>query len=191
MSMSDDSFASESLTTECVLSSNEISYSLRSLIDTEAANYSFIDEVIVQIVCDQLQIKSLTLIKAKSIREFNNHYAKKLITHVIYLNLTIQDHTVDIASMLITWLEQHQMILEKTWMNKTDLVINMQINFLQFSNFNSRLTVLLLSKRTTLKQKSLTFTHILKRSFTSVTSQSSQKSFSFNQFNEKSVKQIE
>jgi len=42
-----------------------------------------------------------------------------------------------------------------------------------------------------LKQKSLTFTHILKRSFTSVTSQSSQKSFSFNQFNEKSVKQIE
>ena len=45
-SMSDDSFASESLTTECVLSSNEISYSLKSLIDTEAADYSFIDEVI-------------------------------------------------------------------------------------------------------------------------------------------------
>jgi len=76
-------------------------------------------------------------------------------------------------------------------MNKTNLVIDMQINFLQFSNFNSRLTVLFLSERTTLKQKSLTFTHILKRSFTSVTSQSSQKSFSFNQFNEKSVKQIE
>jgi len=37
----------------------------------------------------------------------------------------------------------------------------------------------------------LTSTHILKRSFTSVTSQSSQKSFSFNQFNEKSVKLIE
>ncbi len=43
MSMSDDSFASESLTTECVLSSNEISYSLKSLIDIEAADYSFID----------------------------------------------------------------------------------------------------------------------------------------------------
>jgi len=42
-----------------------------------------------------------------------------------------------------------------------------------------------------LKQKSLTSTHILKRSFTSVTSQSSQKSFSFNQFNEKSVKLVE
>ena len=130
MSMSNDFFASESLTTECVLSSNEISYLLKLLIDTEAADYSFINEVIAQIVCDQLQIKSLTLIKAKSIREFDNHYAKKLITHVIYSNLMIQDHTVNIASMLITQLEQHQMILGKTWMNKTDLVIDMQIDSL-------------------------------------------------------------
>ncbi len=94
MSMSDDSFASESLTTECVLSSNEISYSLKSLIDIEAADYSFIDEVIAQIVCDQLQIELLTLIKAKSIREFDDHYAKKLITHVIYSNLTVQDYMI-------------------------------------------------------------------------------------------------
>ncbi len=89
ISMSNDSFASESLTTEYVLSSNEINYSLKSLIDIEAADYLFIDEVITQIVYDQLQIKSLTLIKAKSIREFNDHYVKKFITHVIYLNLTV------------------------------------------------------------------------------------------------------
>jgi len=89
MSSSDDFFASKSLTIECVLSSNEISYSLKLLIDTEAADYSFIDELIAQNVCDYLQIKLLTLIKAKSIRKFDNHYAKKLITHVIYLNLTV------------------------------------------------------------------------------------------------------
>ncbi len=105
MSMSDDSFASESLITECVLSSNEISYSLKSLINIEAADYSFINEVIAQIFCDQLQIESLTLIKAKSIREFDNHYAKKHIIHVIYLNLTVQDHTIDTASRLITQLD--------------------------------------------------------------------------------------
>ncbi len=190
-SMSNDSFASESLITECVLSSNKISYSLKSLIDIEAADYSFIDEVIAQIVCDQLQIESLTLIKAKSIRKFDDHYAKKLITHVIYLNLTVQDHTIDTASMLITQLDQHQMILEKTWMNKTDLVIDMQINSLRFSNFtsNHKSIVLLTSNKTITKQKSLTSTHILKRSFT--TSQLSLKSLSFNQFNEKSVKLIE
>jgi len=114
MSMSDDSFASESLTIECVLFSKEISYSLKSLIDIKAADYSFIDEVIAQIVSDQLQIELLTLIKAKSIREFDDHYAKKLIIHAIYSNLTVQDHTIDIAFMLITRLNQHQMILEKT-----------------------------------------------------------------------------
>ncbi len=78
------------------------------------------------------------------------------------------------------------MILKKTWMNKINLVIDMQINFLWFSNFNSSISksiVLLLSHKTILKQKSLTFTHILKRSTIFVT-------LSFNQFKEKSVEQL-
>ncbi len=139
------------------------------------------------------QIKSLTLIKAKSIREFDDHYAKKLITHVIYSNLTVQDHMIDTTSMLITRLNQHQMILKKTWMNKINLVIDMQINSLRFSNFilNQKSIVLFTSNKIITKQKSLTSTHILKRSFTFVTSQSRQKSLSFSQFNEKSVKLIE
>jgi len=113
MSSSDDLFTSKSLTIECVLFSNEISYLLKSLIDIKAADYSFIDEVIAQIVYDQLQIELLTLIKAKSIQEFNDHYAKKFITHIIYSNVNVQDHMIDTASMLITQLNQHQMILEK------------------------------------------------------------------------------
>ncbi len=74
ISMLNDSFASESLTTECVLSSNEISYLLKSLIDIEAADYSFIDEVITQIVYDQLlwlwlkrsQFENLTIIMLRN-----------------------------------------------------------------------------------------------------------------------------
>ncbi len=75
-------------------------------------------------------------------------------------------------------------------MNKINLVIDMQIDFLRFSNFtlNSKSIVLFTSNKTITKQKSLTSTHILKRFFT--TSQFSLKSFSFNQFNEKSVKLI-
>ncbi len=100
---------------------------------------------------------------------------------------------IDITFMLITWLNQNQMILEKTWMNKISLVIDMWIDFLRFSIFTSsqKSTVLLSSNKTIMKQKSLISTHILKRSFTFVTSQLSQKSLSFNQFNEKSVKLIE
>ncbi len=75
-------------------------------------------------------------------------------------------------------------------MNKIDLVIDMQTDFLRFSNFtlNSKSIVLLTSNKTITKQKSLTSTHILKRSFT--ISQLSLKSPSFSQFNEKSVKLI-
>ncbi len=89
MSSSKDFFTSKSLTIECVLFSNEISYSLKSLIDSEATDYSFIDKLIAQNVYDYLQIESLSLIKLKSIKEFNDHYAKKLITHAIYSNLTV------------------------------------------------------------------------------------------------------
>ncbi len=126
MSSSNDFFVLKSLTIKCVLSSNEISYSLKSLIDTEAADYSFIDELIAQNVCDHLQIESLSLIKLKSIRKFNDYYAKKLITHAIYLNLTVQDYMKRFISMLITWLSQHQMIFEKTWMNKIEIMIDMR-----------------------------------------------------------------
>ncbi len=77
------------------------------------------------------------------------------------------------------------MILEKTWMNKINLVIDMWINFLQFSNFNSfilKSIILFSSHKTILKQKSLTSTHILKRSTIFITS-------FFSQFKEKSVEQ--
>jgi len=107
ISSSNDLFALKFLTIKCILFSNEINYLLKSLIDTKAADYSFIDELIAQNVCDHLQIESLSLIKLKSIREFNDHYAKKFITYAIYSNLTVQDHMKRFASMLITQLSQH------------------------------------------------------------------------------------
>ncbi len=77
------------------------------------------------------------------------------------------------------------MILEKTWMNKINLVIDMQIDFLQFLNFNStsqKLIALFSSNKSITKQKSLTSTHILKRFFTFITFQFSQ--------NKKSIEQL-
>ncbi len=187
MSSLNDFFASKSLTTECVLSSNEISYSLKLLIDIEAADYSFIDELIAQNVYDHLQIKSLSLIKLKSIREFDDHYAKKLITHAIYSNLTVQDHMKRFVFMLITRLNQHQMILEKTWMNKIEMTIDMRNNRLQFSSFEAyikasikaHLIFLSVIKKIAIEQKSSTSTQILKRFISSVITWLSEKSSSF------------
>ncbi len=77
-------------------------------------------------------------------------------------------------------------------MNKINLVIDMQINSLRFSNFISsqKLIVLFSSHRIITKQKSLTSTYILRRSFTFVIFQLSQKSLSFDQSKEKFVKLI-
>ncbi len=155
MSSSDDFFASKSLTIECVLFRNEISYSLKSLIDIEAADYSFIDELIAQNVYDHLQIESLSLIKLKSIREFNDYYVKKLITHAIYLNLTVQDYMKRFVFMLITRLDQHQMILEKTWMNKIKMIIDMKDNRLQFSSFEAHIKASIKAHSTVLSSKKI------------------------------------
>ncbi len=186
MSSSNNFFASKSLTTECVLSSNEISYSLKSLIDTEAVDYSFIDELIAQNVCDHLQIELLSLIKLKSIRRFNDYYAKKLITHAICSNLTVQDHMKRFVFILITRLSQHQMILEKTWMNKIEMTIDMRNDRLQFLSFKAHIKtfikahlIVLLNKKIAIEQKSSIFTQILKRSISSVVTQLSEKLSSF------------
>ncbi len=185
-SSSDDLFAPEPLTTECVLSSNEISYSLKSLIDTGAAGYSFIDELTAQNVCDHLQIESLPLTKPKPIRGFDGHYAKKFITHAIYSNLTVQDHMERSVSMLITRLGQHQMILGKTWMNKTGVTIDMRDDRLQFSSSEAHIkasikahSAVLSSKKIAIEQKSSISTQILKRSTSSVATRLSEKSSSF------------
>jgi len=180
-----DLFAPEPLTTECVLSSNEISYSLKSLIDTEAAGYSFIDELTAQNVCDHLQIEPLPLTKPKPIRGFDDHYAKKLIIHAIYSNLTVQDHMERSAPMLITRLGQHQMILGKTWMNKTEMTIDMRDDRLQFPSSEAHIkdstkahSAVLPSKKIAIEQKSSTPTQILKRSTPSVATRLSEKSSS-------------
>ncbi len=186
MSSLNDFFASKSLTTECVLSSNEINYSLKSLIDTEAADYSFIDELIMQNVYDHLQIESLSLIKLKSIRKFDDYYAKKLITHAIYSNLTVQNHMKRFVFMLITRLNQHQMILEKTWMNKIKMTIDIKDDRLQFFSFKAHIkafikvhSTVLSSKKIAIEQKSSISIQILKRFIFSVITQLSEKSSSF------------
>ncbi len=183
MSSSNDLFALKSLTIECVLSSNKINYSLQSLIDIEAADYSFIDELIAQNVCDHLQIESLSLIKLKSIRKFDDRYAKKLITHAIYSNLTVQDHMKRFVFMLIIQLSQHQMILEKTWMNKIKITIDMRNDRLQFSDSKTHIDASSISlsviKKIAIKQKSLISTQILKTSISSVVIRLSEKSSSF------------
>ncbi len=91
------------------------------------------------------------------------------------------------ASMLITRLSQHQMILEKTWMNKIEMIIDMRDDRLQFSSFETHIKAsikahlisLSIIKKIVIEQKSSTSTQILKRFISSVVIRLSEKSSSF------------
>ncbi len=75
------------------------------------------------------------------------------------------------------------MILEKTWMNKIEIMIDMRNNRLQFSDskthINASSTLLSVIKKIAIEQKSSISTQILKRSTSSVVTRLSEKSSSF------------
>jgi predicted aspartyl protease len=104
---------------------------LKTLIDTGATGYGFIDERTAQDVCSTLSIQPNPLSRPKPIRGFDGHLAKP-ITHAIYPSLTIQSHSERTAPLLITRLGQHPMILGKTWLNTHGVLIDMRHDRLIF-----------------------------------------------------------
>lgn len=97
---------------------------LRALLDTGATGYSFIDEVVAQIVCNGFGIEPVCLLKPKPLRGFDGQRAEP-ITHAIYPSLSVQHHTENTAPMLITKLGHYQAILGKPWMNVQGVALDM------------------------------------------------------------------
>jgi hypothetical protein len=54
------------------------------------------------------------------VKKYNEKRSKD-ITHVIYLFMIIQNHTKSFISMMIIKLDQHSIILKKSWMKKHDV----------------------------------------------------------------------
>ena len=101
------------------------------LLDTGATSIAFVDVAMACHVCKVLQILFLPLAKPKLIRGFDGRLAPD-ITHVIYLTLTVQGHLKLLMSMLVTKLGQHSLILDKLWMQKHGLIIDMSCDKITF-----------------------------------------------------------
>ncbi len=110
------------------------SFNLCSLINSDSAVYMIIHINLVNKVCKELKIQSISLTKKKLIKEYDEKIFKKIITHKILLNLIIKSHKKLTVSMLIIDINHHEVILEKSWMNKNEILLNMQINIIVFSN---------------------------------------------------------
>ncbi len=110
------------------------SFNLHSLINSDSVIYMIIHFNLVNKVCEKLRIQSISLAKEKLIRDYDEKISKKTITHKILLNLIIESHKKLTISMLIVDIDHHEVILSKLWMNKNEILLNMQNNVIVFLN---------------------------------------------------------
>ncbi len=116
------------------LISQSSSFNLHSLIDSDFIVYTLIHDKLVNKICQKLEIQFILLAKEKLIRDYDEKLARKIITHKILLNLTIESHKKLTVSMLIADIEHHEAILSKFWMNKNEILLNMKHDTIVFSN---------------------------------------------------------
>ncbi len=101
----------------CILESE---YKTRAMIHNDCTDYSFIDIDIAHQVCEMLKITLLKLNKSRELKNYDERRNKN-ITHVIYSSMIIQNHTKSSIFMMIIKLDQHSIILNKSWMKKHDV----------------------------------------------------------------------
>jgi len=109
-------------------------FKLQSLIDSDLMIYILIHIKLVDQICQKLEIQLIQLAKEKLIREYDEKLMKKIITHKILLNLTVESHKKLTVSILITDINHHDVILKKLWMNKNEILLDMQNDVIIFSN---------------------------------------------------------
>jgi len=129
-----ENYFEKSFLIDAHLISQNRSFSLRSLIDSDSIVYMIIHSNLVDKVCKKLKIQFISLAKEKLIRDYDGKISKKIITHKILFNLIIESHKKLTVSMLIADIDHHEVILSKLWMNKNEILLNMQNDVIVFSN---------------------------------------------------------
>ncbi len=112
--LSKENYFDKSFLVDAFLISQNESFSLRSLIDSDSAVYTIIHIILVDRVCKELGIQSISLAKEKLIKEYDGKISKKTIIHKILSNLIIESHKKLTVSMLIADIDHHEVILEKS-----------------------------------------------------------------------------
>jgi len=112
--LSKENYFDKSFLIDALLILQNESFSLRFLIDSDSVIYIIIHINLVDRVCKELKIQSISLTKEKLIKEYDEKIFKKTIIHKILLNLIIESHKKLTVSMLIADIDHHEVILEKS-----------------------------------------------------------------------------
>jgi hypothetical protein len=110
--LKNDLFDNDLVIESCILD-DENQYLVKAMIDNDCINYSFVNSIIVNSICETLKISSMKLNKSRKIKKYDERMSDS-ITHVIYLRMIIRDHVESSTLLLITKLDQHDIILEKS-----------------------------------------------------------------------------
>jgi len=148
ISFIEENYFEKSFLVDVILFSQDEFFKLQSLIDSDSMIYILIHTKLVDQICQKLKIQLIQLAKKKLIREYDEKLTKKIITHKILLNLTVKSHKKLTVSMLIADINHHDVILEKLWMNKNEILLDMQNDVIVFSNqLEALISVFLMSVR--------------------------------------------
>ncbi len=143
-----ENYFEKSFLVNVTLFSQDKFFKLRSLIDSDLMIYILIHTKLVNQICQKLKIQLIWLAKEKLIREYDEKLTKKIIIHKILLNLTVESHKKLTVSMLIADINHHDVILEKLWMNRNEILLDMQNDVIVFSNqLKAFISVFLMSVR--------------------------------------------
>ena len=102
--------------------------------NTDCTAYTMIDEALVETICGQFQIVSILLFVFRSLCGYNGQIAFKSIIHVIYFILKVNGHAEQICSMLIVSLNNHRIIISKSWMNRHEVILNILYDRIVFKS---------------------------------------------------------
>ncbi len=146
--MKENYFEKSFLIHDSLISQNN-SFNLCSLINSDFVIYMLIHDKLVNKVCQKLEIQSILLAKEKLIRDYDEKLARKTITHKILLNLMIESHKKLTVSMLIVDIKHHEVILSKLWMNKNEILLNMKHDTIVFfDQLNTSISIFSISSNT-------------------------------------------
>jgi len=130
----EENYFEKSFLVDVILFSQDEFFKLQSLIDSDLMIYILIHTKLVDQICQKLEIQLIQLVKKKLIKEYDEKLTKKIITYNILLNLTVESHKKLTVSMLIADIDHHDVIIEKLWMNKNEILLNMQNDVIVFLN---------------------------------------------------------
>jgi hypothetical protein len=113
----DNFFDDTSIIVDCILD-NE--YKTRTMINNDCIEYFFIDINIAHKMCETINIAFVKLSKSRDVKNYDEKKDKDIF-HVIYSLMIIQNYTKSCTLMMIIKLDQHSIILRKSWMKKHEV----------------------------------------------------------------------